>query len=62
MQQKVLIINSRNLPPEEELAVRLQELDNDWRIISANTSIATLGQPAVAQVFYVTTVIVEKSA
>ncbi|MBI2409859.1 hypothetical protein HYV30_02330 [Candidatus Kaiserbacteria bacterium] len=71
MEQKVIIVGSRNDSPEEELEKRLRELGSSWRIVSATTSLALHGtwdyrtersmmQGIARHVYYVTTVIVEK--
>ncbi len=73
MDQKVIIVSSINFTPEEELAKRLEELGEGWRVVSATTSIALQGtwnyrtesswMDGIARhAYYVTTAIVEKAA
>lgn len=63
--QKVIIVKDINVTPEEKLNERLAELGDEYRVVSANTTMAThgdmgdLGRPR--HVVYVTTVIVDKS-
>lgn len=72
MNQKVIIVTSKNVTPEKGLKARLGKLGAGWRVISATTNLATHGSMdtdgpnmgvwyGVAQhVYYVTTAIVEK--
>ncbi len=73
MKQKVIIVRSTNLTPEDELEERLQELGDDWRVVSATTSLALQGSwnyktetswmDGIARhAYYVTTVIVERAS
>lgn len=67
--QKVLVVTSVNLTPEDKLAKRLARLRGKWRVISATTNLVTWGKMdlgpensfgSAKHVYYVTTVIVEK--
>lgn len=67
MEQKVIIVKGKNIPPEEELAERLKELGPDWRVVSALTSMLPWGKindghnmTSPLHIFFATTVIVEK--
>ena len=75
MEQKVIIEQSRNELPEEKIRKRIKKLGSGWRVVSAETTLAPHGSMdtdpsmgmenlrGVAQhVYYVTTVIVEKTA
>lgn len=59
MNQKVIVVVTTNFTPEGEVEDRLLELGSDWKVVSASTSIAALGEPPYCQVFYATTVVVE---
>jgi len=72
MKQKVIIVSSVNLTPEDELEKRLQELGRGWRVVSATTSLALHGtmdyrtetswmNGIARHAYYVTTVIVERA-
>lgn len=70
--QRIIIVNSRNLTPEDEVNARIEELGEGWRIVAANTSLALQGTmdtniPEKAfgvanHVYYVTTVVLEKTS
>ena len=66
MQQKVIVVESRNVTPEEQVNERIKKLGSEWRIVSASTSLqAVVSDKApvtcnVLHVFYVTTLILEK--
>jgi len=73
--QKVIIVTSRNISPEEEVNERIERLGEGWRVVSAVTQLCThgtfeeacsgpgfkvsMGDPM--HVLYVTTLVVEKS-
>jgi len=68
--QKVIIVKSMNVTPEEELAERLAQLGDGWRVVSVSTNIATWGEidlgpensfGSAKHVYYVTTALLEKS-
>lgn len=69
--QKVLVVSSRNVSPEEEIAQRLEELGDGWRVISATTTMVPFGKMALdtpwekafsvaEHIYYATTLILEK--
>ena len=60
--QKIIIVKSKNVPPEEELNEKLDALSNEWGIVSATTALAPYGDMdgAALHVYYVTTVVLEK--
>lgn len=71
MEQRIIIVCSLNLTPEDELEKRFQELGEGWRVVSATTSLALQGSmnyrtetswmDGIARhVYYVTTAIVER--
>jgi len=41
--QKVIIVNSVNKPPQEELDQALAKLKGDWKVVSAITSMVPWG-------------------
>lgn len=59
--RKVIIVTAHNLPPEGELDERLEELGPEWTVVSAETTLTTTKPGPLAQVTYVTTVIVERT-
>jgi hypothetical protein len=60
--QKIIIVDSRNTPPEEEVEERLEELGDGWRVVSAITSLYPFGEmdDGPRHIYYVTTVVVGK--
>ncbi|MFA5652390.1 MAG: hypothetical protein WC933_03420 [Candidatus Paceibacterota bacterium] len=73
MKQKVIVVSSRNLTPEEEIEKKLAKYGDDWFIVSAKTSLALstmfweqdvyhhgIASGQHKHVYYVTTVIIEK--
>lgn len=59
--RKVIIVRAHNHPPEDELNERLEELGPEWTVVSAETALTTTQPGPLAQVLYVTTVIVERT-
>lgn len=43
MKQKVIIVESVNLTPQDKVNEELAELKGDWKIVSATTNLAPLG-------------------
>lgn len=70
--QKVIIVKSMNMTPEDEVNARLEELGPDWRIVSATTAMQPFGETdlnspqtgkfygVALHMYFVTTVIVER--
>ena len=66
--QKVIVVKSQNLTPEEEVNQRLAELGEGWRIVfSPITTMVTHGTykdiqyiGAALHIYYTTTLVVEK--
>jgi hypothetical protein len=72
--QKVIIVASRNTPPQMELEEELSELTDEWNIVSATTSVTPFGtlsegmansfnvpSSCAAHTYYVTTVVLQRS-
>jgi hypothetical protein len=72
--QQVIIATGKNGAPEHEINEKLQELGPEWKIVSATTALAPFGAlsqgmadqfnvpvSSAAHVYYVTTVVVEKT-
>lgn len=59
--RKVIIVRAMNLPPEGELDERLEELGPKWTVVSAKTTLTTIKPGPLAQVLFVTTVVVERT-
>ena len=71
MNQKVIIVRSMNLTPEDELEEKLNELGEGWRVVSATTAAALQGTMDIdapgkffgvaRHIYFVTTAVVEKT-
>lgn len=72
MEQKVIIVSKLNVPPQYEVNEEIRGLGRHWRVISASTSLATHGTMdyqdettlllgIAHHVYYVTTVVLERS-
>lgn len=70
--EKVIIVESKNNTPENEVSQRLQELGKGWSIVFAQTMLTPWGEfpacsanghlPSPLHVLYITTVIVRRNA
>lgn len=71
MKTKVIIVKTMNETPEEEVNDRIQELGDEWRVSIATTHSFYVGEMDVhnsglfigiaRHVYYVTTIVFEKS-
>lgn len=69
--QKVIIVQGMNIPPEDDVNQRLEELGSGWRVVSATTAMCPFGQMDINQpgqnyrgvcrhMYYTVTVVVER--